>query len=150
MKIAYPSSQIYANIFIGEVDSTVSGGSTSGAAQLGDVLVTDSEISSVSSKNLIVVGGSCINSVAANVLGGAFCGSAFTDATGVGSGEFLIQSVADTYTTGKIALVVAGYEVADTVNAAKFLRTQTVDTAAGQKYKGTTATTAEMITTASA
>ena len=144
--IAYPSSQVYAQIFMGESDATVaSSGTTSGASQLGDVLVKDTEVSSVQSKNLIVVGGTCINSVAASVLGGAYCGSGFTDNTGVGSGEFLIESVADAYTTGKIALVVAGYEVADTVNAAKYLRTQTVDTTAGMKYKGTTSTSAELV-----
>jgi len=145
--ISYPSSQVYANIFIGASDSTVTGtGSTGGAAQLGDVLVKDSEISSVSSKNLVVVGGSCINSVAANLVD-AGCGSAFTDSTGVGSGQFLIQSFGDAYTDGKIALLVAGYDASDTVNAAKYLRTQTVDTTAGKKYKGTTSTSAELQTT---
>ena len=145
-KVSYPDTQMYAQIYVGEVGSTVTGGTTTtGASQLGDVLVKDTEINSVSSKNLIVVGGTCINSVAANVLGGANCGSGFTDATGVGSGEFLIESVADKYTTGKVALVVAGYDAADTVNAAKYLRTQTVDTAAGMKYKGTTSTSAELV-----
>jgi hypothetical protein len=114
-----------------------------GATQLGDVLVKDSEVSSVSSKNLIVVGGSCINSVAASLLGST-CGSDFTDKTGVGSGQFLIQSMASTYSTGKVALVVAGYEAADTVNAATYLRNQVVDTTAGKKYKGTSATSAEL------
>ena len=143
--ISYPQNQVFAQIYIGEVGSAVSSStSTSSSTQLGDVLVKDNEISSVSSKNLIVVGGSCINSVAANVLG-AGCGAGFTEATGVGSGEFLIESIADKYTTGKIALVVAGYEVADTVNAAKYLRTQTVDTASGMKYKGTTSTSAELV-----
>ncbi len=144
--ISYPKSQVYSQLYLGESASSISSASSAASAtQLGDVLVKDSEVSSVSSKNLIVVGGSCINSVAANVLGGAYCGAAFTDATGVGSGQFLVQSVADKYTTGKIALVVAGYDVSDTVNAAKYLRTQSVDTSAGKKYKGTTATSAELV-----
>ncbi len=144
--ISYPDTQMYAQLYMGEVGSAVTAGtSSSGASQLGDVLVKDTEISSVSSKNLIVVGGSCINSVAANVLGSAYCGSSFTDATGVGSGEFLIESIGDKYTTGKVALVVAGYDSADTVNAAKYLRTQTVDTTVGKKYKGTTSTSAELV-----
>ena len=95
---------------------------------------------------MIVVGGSCVNSVAANLLG-ATCGADFTEKTGVGSGEFLIQSFGGEYATGKIALVVAGYEAADTVNAATYLRTQTVDTTAGKKYKGTSATSATLVTT---
>ena len=144
--ISYPKIQVYAQIYVGEVGSAVtSSTSTSGASQLGDVLVKDTEVSSVSSKNLIIVGGSCINSAAAKVLGSAYCGAGFTEATGVGSGQFLIQSVGDAYTTGKIALVVAGYEVSDTVNAAKYLRTQVVDTTAGMKYKGTTSTSAELV-----
>lgn len=146
VEVSYPKSQVYANIYVGASGSSVtsSGGSSSGATQLGDVLVKDSEVSSVSSKNLIVVGGSCINSVAANLVGGALCGSAFTDSTGVGSGQFLIQSFGDAYTTGKVALLVAGYDAADTVNAATYLRTQTVDTTAGKKYIGTSSTSAQL------
>ena len=66
-------------------------------------------------------------------------------ATGVGSGQFLIQSFGGAYTTGKIALLVAGYETADTVNAVTYLKTQTVDTTAGKKYKGTSATSATLV-----
>ncbi|HUW43874.1 MAG TPA: hypothetical protein VMV95_02865, partial [Bacillota bacterium] len=141
--ISYPTGQVYAQIYVGATGSIVSGGTSAGTA-LGDVLVKDSEVSSVSSKNLIVIGGSCINSVAATLVGGAHCGSAWTDATEVGSGQFLIQSFGDAYTTGKIALLVAGYDVSDTVNAATYLRTQTVDTAADKKYIGTTATQATL------
>jgi len=148
--ISYPDEQIYAQLYMGEESSSVTAATTttSGATQLGDVLVKDSEVASVSSKNLIVIGGSCINSVAAKALGfsGATCGSGFTGSTGVGPGQFLIQSVGDAYAQGKVALVVAGYEAADTVNAAKYLRTQTVDTSAGMKYKGTTSTSAELVT----
>ena len=38
-----------------------------------------------------------------------------------------------------------GYAVGDTGNAATYLKTQTVDTTAGNKYVGTTSTTAELI-----
>lgn len=143
-EITYPDNQVYAQIFVGETGSSVSGGGTSGSTQLGEVLVRDNEVSSVSSKNLIVIGGSCINSAAANLVAGAGCGSSWTDATGVGSGQFLIQSFGDAYSTGKIALLVAGYEAADTSNAATYLRTQTVDTAAGNKYIGTSSTSATL------
>ncbi len=56
----------------------------------------------------------------------------------------MLQSFGDAYTTGKIALLVAGYDVADTVNAATYLKTQTVDTTADKKYIGTTATQATL------
>ena len=118
---------------------------TGGTGSIGDVLVKDSEVSSVSSKNLIVVGGSCINSAAATLVGGAKCTSDWTTATGVGSGEFLIQSFGDAYSTGKIALLVAGYEAADTINAVTYLRTKDVDTTAGKKYKGTDQYTASLV-----
>ena len=147
-EVYYPTgnSESYAEVFLAEIGATITAGTaaTVGAAQLGDVLVKDTEISSVSSKNLIVVGGSCINSVAAKVLG-AGCGADFTAKTTVGSGQFLIKSVEGVYTSGKIALVVAGYEVSDTVNAAKYLRTQAVDTTAGKTYIGTTSTSAELL-----
>jgi hypothetical protein len=135
--VVYYGEEVTADVQV------IAGGEVTSEA-VGGVLVKDTEVSSVSSKNLIVVGGSCINSVAANLIGGAYCGSGWTDETDVGSGQFLIQSFGDAYTTGKIALLVAGYDVADTVNAATYLRTQTVDTTAGKKYIGTTATQATL------
>ncbi len=145
--ISYPDEQVYTQLYMAAEEATITGGGVTAGTQLGEVLVKDSEVSNVDNKNLIVVGGSCINSVAANLVGGDYCGSAWTDATNVGSGEFLIQSFGDAYTTDKIALLVAGYEAADTVNAAKYLTTQTVDTTAEKKYKGTTSTSAELVTT---
>jgi hypothetical protein len=146
--ISYPDEQIYALVYVAANAATVgvSGGSSAGA-QLGDVLVKDTEVSSVSSKNLIVVGGSCINSVAANLLGGLKCGADFTSATDVGSGQFLIQSFASPYSSTKVALLVAGYEATETGWASTYLRTQNVETTAGKKYKGTSATSAELVTT---
>ena len=134
--VTYPGEQSYANLYVSSPDTVVGGGA------IGEILVKDSEVSSVSSKNLIVVGGSCINSVAANLLGdGAKCGSAWTAVTGVGTGQFLIQSFAK---DGKVALLVAGYDVADTQNAVTYLKTKTVDTAVGKKYIGTTSTSATL------
>ncbi len=143
--ISYPDSQVYGEIYVAEESAEIT--STSGTTtttQLGDVLVKDSEVSSVSSKNLIIVGGSCINSAAAHVLGGSYCGASFTEQTTVGSGQFLLQGVAGAYTSGKIALLVAGYDAPDTVNAATYVRTQAFDTS--KKYVGSSSTTAELIT----
>ena len=62
------------------------------------------------------------------------CTSAFTDKTGVGAGQYIIKTVASPYATessGKVAMLVAGYNAADTVNAvAKALEgvDSTVDT----------------------
>jgi len=142
LELVYHGDESYGELYIMSPEASVTTGVTDGA-QIGEILVKDSEVSSVSSKNLILVGGSCINSAAANVLGGAYCGAAFTEATGVGSGQFLIKGVASAYTEGKIALVVAGYDAADTVNAAKFLTTQTVDTS--KAYVGTSSTSATLV-----
>ncbi|PIN91980.1 hypothetical protein COU55_03215 [Candidatus Pacearchaeota archaeon CG10_big_fil_rev_8_21_14_0_10_31_59] len=144
--ISYPDEQIYANVYVGDVSSSITGGTTGGSTQLGEVIVKDSEVSSVSTKNLIVIGGSCINSAAATLLGGAYCSADFTTNTNVGSGQFLLKGYADsTLAPTKLVLLVAGYEAADTVNAATYLRTQTVDT--DKEYLGTSSTTATLVTT---
>ena len=111
---------------------------------IGAILVTDAEVSTVQSKNLVVVGGSCINSVAATLVGGSYCTDDWTTATEVGTGQFLIKSYANPYATGKVALLVAGYEREDTVNAATYLRNIGVDTTVGKTYIGTTATQATL------
>jgi hypothetical protein len=137
VEITYPNEQMYADVQIAEA------GAVSTTSGLGNVIVKDSEVSSVSSKNLIVVGGSCINSAAAALIGGAHCGAKFTEATGVGSGQFLIKGYSSSSITSKLALLVAGYEAADTANAATYLRTKTVDTS--KSYKGTSSTSAELM-----
>jgi len=139
VKLVYHGDEVAADVYITSPEASV----ISEGAQLGDVLVKDSEVSSVSSKNLIIVGGSCINSAAANVLGGAYCGASFTDETGVGAGQFLLKGFSGAYTSGKIALVVAGYDAADTVAATTYLTTQEPDTS--KAYKGTSSTSAELI-----
>jgi hypothetical protein len=141
LEVTYFGTETYAEVFITEATSVMSGGTS-----LGSVIVMDTDVSTVSStKNLIVVGGSCINSAAATLLGiGAACESDFTDATEVGTGQFLIQSFGDAYVTGKIALLVAGYDAADTISAVTYLKTQTVDTTAGKKYIGTDSSTATL------
>ena len=93
-------------------------------------------------KNLVVVGGSAINSAAAELLGAAYREAAFTSATGVGAGEFLIQSFAR---SGKTALLVAGYHAADTEKAVTYLLNNDVSTTTGTKYKGTSATEATLV-----
>lgn len=147
VNVYYPSSAASLGVFIGEESASIEAGSSSGGTvqSLGNVVVTDSEVSSVSSKNLIVVGGSCVNSVAASLLGGALCGADFTTETGVGAGQFLIETFS--YGTDKVATLVAGYNAGDTVNAAKYFTTQPVDTTVGKKYVGTSATSAELVTT---
>ena len=152
-KITYAGQEAYADVFLTDVTANVSTGvsgnassttTSTGVKVLGSVAVSDAEVAQVSGKNLIVVGGSCVNKVAAELLGGALCGSAFEAKTGVGNGQFLIQTFSRT--GGKVATLVAGFNAADTTNAGKYLTTQTVDTTVGKKYKGTSATQATLVT----
>ncbi len=151
--ISYPDNQIQAYAYIAEESAAIttdSGSTGSGSVkELGSVIVLDSEVASLPSKNLIVVGGSCINAESARLLGvsAATCGADFTAKSGVGAGQFLIQTFAKG--TDKVATLVAGYNVADTQNAAKVLTTKAdLDTSAGKKYVSTSATAVELKTTA--
>ena len=138
--LTYPELPMYADVYIAESGAVVSGD------DIDSILVTDAEVSTVQSKNLVVIGGSCINSVAATLVGGSYCTDDWTTATEVGTGQFLIKSYANPYVTGtdQIALLVAGYEREDTVNAALFLRNIGVDTTVGKTYIGTTSTLATL------
>ncbi|MBT3404742.1 hypothetical protein HN832_02585 [archaeon] len=135
-EVYYPTgtSETSAKVYLTET------GSTGTAVNGGSMVFTDAEKASWQAKNVVLVGGSCINSATATALGvtSGTCGSAFTDATGVGAGQYLIKSVDGAFTSGKIALVVAGYEKDDTAAAASRLVTMpaTVDTTAGKSYLG--------------
>jgi len=146
--IMTPSSQMYLDVLFTSDMATVSAGTVSSGTvkELGSVSVKDSDAAAVSGKNLIVVGGSCVNSVAATLLGStsALCGADFSTSTGVSAGQFLIQTFARD--GGKVATLVAGYGADDTANAGKYLTTQTVDTSVAAKYIGTSATVATLQT----
>ena len=137
LSVIYHGSEVTADVYITSADAV----STSGDA--GVMTVMDSAVASVAGKNLVVVGGSAINSVAAELLGGALSEGAFTSATGVGADEFLIQSFSR---SGKTALLVAGYNAADTEKAVTYLLNNDVDTTVGTKMKGTSATEATVVT----
>jgi hypothetical protein len=132
--VDYYGAEVTADVkVVGGVSTT-----STGSNVLGNILVKDSEVSSVATKNLIVVGGSCINSAAAALVGGAKCGAAWTTATGIGTGQFLIKGYATSTLTSGVALLVAGYDAEDTVKATTYLTNKVVDTS--KAYKGTTTT----------
>jgi hypothetical protein len=142
LELMYPEDQVTAMIY---VDSLATG---SGSNTLGNVQVMDDELASsgMSGKNLIVVGGSCVNSAAQTLLGAnAGCGASWTAATGAGSGEWIIQTFANPWASSKIATLVAGWEQGDTANAATYLRTQNPDVAVGKKWTGTTSSVATSV-----
>jgi hypothetical protein len=148
LTLAFPDNQIYAQLFIGELDSSITAGSVSGgsATELGQVTVYDNEASSVSSKNLIVVGGSCVNSVAATLLGEPACSADFTALTDVAAGEFLLKVFDSPLNSDKLAMLVAGFNAADTSKAITYLTNNAVDTTVDTMLKGTSATEATVVT----
>ncbi len=130
--ISYPDTQVFGQVYVADATASLSTGGKTNV-----VPVYDNETGKFSGKNLIVIGGSCINSVSADLLGSPLCGADFTSETGVDSGEYLIETFSRS--GGKIATLVAGYNAADTTNAAKALTTNTITTDVGAKYTGTTA-----------
>jgi len=116
--IDYPDSQMYLDVLFTAEGATITPGSGGGGG--GQVLIVkDTEVNSVKDVNLFVVGGSCINTVAAKILGSdvPLCTSDFTDATSVGANQYIIKVVESPYNEDKIAMLVAGYESAETTMA---------------------------------
>ncbi len=140
LKIIYHGDEVYGQVAIAAPETTITPGSTGTGGQV--LVVKDSELSSVKDKNLFVVGGSCINSVAAKLLGSdtPICTEAFTEKTGVGAGQYIIKTVASPENAQKIAMLVAGYEAADTKNAvAKAIEGVSSDKDTSQVYPITSA-----------
>jgi hypothetical protein len=140
-EITYNGAESYAKIYISAPDTSFGGtGSTI-------TPVYDNQLSSVNTKNLVVVGGSCVNTVAATLLGSstALCGADWTSKVGASAGEYVIRTYKNTAVTSKLATLVAGWAKEDTANAAKALTTGTIEIADGKNYKGTTASNAAAV-----
>ncbi|MEM4271119.1 MAG: hypothetical protein QXO70_03440, partial [Candidatus Pacearchaeota archaeon] len=139
LKVEYHNTEdeeSYVDFFV-----AAPGVTTGGAA--GVLVVKDSEASSVASKNLVVVGGSCVNTLAAQMLGSSvpMCGEEFTAKTGVGAGQALIKVAASPLNSEKIAMLIAGYEADDTSKAATYVVTSKPSTAVGSlKFDSSTLT----------
>ena len=89
-----------------------------------DFVVKDTSVSSVAAdNNLIVIGGSCINKVAQELLGESkpLCGVEFTEKTGVGAGQYMIKVFQSPYNEEKVAILVAGYNKEDTTRGVQEL-----------------------------
>ncbi len=134
--VNYPGAESYLEAFVAGTTST---GSIGGELGNVNVMAKDLATSGMSGKNLIVVGGSCVNTAAKSLLGeSAGCGASWDVATGAGPGEWIIQTFANPWGPNKIATLVAGWETEDTQSATTHLTTQTVDTSVGQKIPGST------------
>ncbi|MCX6748856.1 MAG: hypothetical protein NT076_04595 [Candidatus Pacearchaeota archaeon] len=125
VNVAYPDEQMYADILFAAPGTTVTpGSSTSGGGVIS--IVKDTEVDTVKDKNLLVVGGSCINAVARKIVdAGAtspICGADFTAKTQVGAGQYIIKAIVSPYNSAKTAILVAGYEAEETKLAVAKLR----------------------------
>ena len=93
--------------------------------------IADSQIATAVGKNVISVGGPCINTYTASLLGGKSCAEDFTAKTGVGAGKVLIQTF--DRGNGKVATVIAGYNAADTTRGVQYVLGNSLEFVVGQK-----------------
>jgi len=116
--LSVPEQQVLAQVFVtlGSVEAIEGGaGVTTEVVNPISVglAVLDKDAPAVGSDNLIVVGGPCANTVAAELLGNPSpCGSGFTP------GKALIKSWEN---NGKVSILVAGYEAQETLGASYVL-----------------------------
>ncbi len=112
---AYPEEQVLPQVYVtsGAVTSESSTDGTWTPVAIVDATKLDSEVADYKAQNLIVVGGPCVNTVAASLLGNpAECASGFT--AGVGLVKLFENG-------DKVAMLVAGYSGEDTRAAGKFV-----------------------------
>lgn len=112
----YPEKQSIPQVYFTAQGATSKTSTAKGdlvAVAVVDATKLDSEVADAKAQNLIVVGGPCVNSVAAELLGNPTnCAEGFT------AGKARIKLVEN---GGKVAMLVAGYSGADTRLAGKVL-----------------------------
>ena len=119
LTIEHPYDTAYAKVYIAPTEASTA--ETSGNVQTTIVPISisavklDTEVSSVTNKNIVAVGGPCANSVVAELMGNpADCSTAL----GIESGQALIKL----FENGDyVALVVAGQDAMDTRLAAQIV-----------------------------
>ena len=112
----YPEKQRLPQVYFTAQGATSKTSTAKGemvAVTVVDATKLDSEVADVKAQNLIVVGGPCVNSVAAELLG-----NPTNCAEGFAPGKARIKLVEN---AGKVAMLVAGYSGADTRLAGKVL-----------------------------
>jgi hypothetical protein len=131
LTMTYPEEKVIADVYVAPMGAVVSG---AGIVPV----VKDSELGSYkTSKNLVVVGGPAINTIAAELMGLSF--PTYGDAAGFKLNEAMITLYEGKLTPGKVALLVAGYDAKDTAAAAKALIAEkkfgTLKTASAEAYE---------------
>ncbi len=116
LTLASSKKQRFPQVYItsGATTSSTAAGGDLTAVSIVDATKLDNEVASVTAQNLIVVGGPCVNTVAAELLGNpATCAAGFTP------GKARVKLFE--HANGKVAMLVAGYTGQDTRLAGKVL-----------------------------
>ena len=114
LTLTWPEKQRIPQVYItsGATSSSTTSGGDLTPVTVVDATKLDSEVASVSAQNLVVVGGPCVNTVAAELLGNpSVCTEGFTP------GKARVKLFE--HANGKVAMLVAGYSGADTRLAGK-------------------------------
>jgi hypothetical protein len=136
-----PTTQLKGVVAIGK-DISVGGTAGSSYSEANPIKTAvaklDSEVGDTdkSEKNIVLVGGPCANTLVRTLLEStaATCLSDFED-MGYTSGSAMMKFVEDAWGTGKAALIVAGYDAADTRNACSVLQDYGAYTLSGTEMK---------------
>jgi hypothetical protein len=126
--VSYPSTQAQAVVGVGKAPAS-SGGAVGGSVTTdkvlpitADVVKLDSEVvaSDKTGKDLVLMGGSCINSLVADLASAGKFPYGCADWPGRDFGR--AQVIEDAFASGKMALVIAGTRAADTDLAARVVQ----------------------------
>ncbi len=118
LTLSIPEQQELAQVFVTMGSVTATQGSAGVTTDVVNPIavglaVLDKDAPAVGTDNMIVVGGPCVNTVAAELMGNpATCTDGFT------AGKALIKSFEN---NGKVAILVAGYEAQDTLGGSYVL-----------------------------
>jgi len=152
VEITYYCGQSYGQILLTAPETVVSGGNVT--TEIGSVTKKDTELTATDkAKNLVVVGGSCINTVAAKLLGSdtPICTADFTTKTststktGIGKDQFLVEVFNNPYASGKVAMLVAGWEAVDTKGAVAHVTKESPITDVGTRIAKSTTTLTDVV-----
>jgi hypothetical protein len=133
LEISAPEEDVFANVFVTPLSGKVSGGSSTGGVTADKVnpftvgLAVLDESAAGMTKNMIVVGGPAVNTIAAELLG-----NPANPAEGFSAGKAKIKFFDR---KGKAALLVAGYDAQDTVGAAYVLASHSKYTLSGDEVE---------------
>ena len=140
LTFTYPDEQVLPQVYFTS-GATATSSSASGdmvSVEIVDATKLDSEVADATAQNLVVVGGPCVNTVAAELLGNpADCAEGFTP----GKARVKLFENGD-----YVAMLVAGYSGADTRLAGKVIaNTDKVTAAGGMEVEIEGTTTADAV-----